>query len=357
MKNRIEAEFPLTTKCTYLNTAASGLLPASVLAFRQEHDLEFFEQGSKLRLKHSELITLTREAVARLFNGKPSQIALVPSFSMGFNTLLDGVKSSSKFLLLKGDYPSVNWPVKSRNFETRYVDISAEMEDDIAEAFKVEQPDVFAFSIVQYISGIKMDLPFIKKLKKQYPETLFFADGTQYCGTENFNFSDSGIDVLGASPYKWLNAGYGNGFLMFKEQVTNHVFPNTTGFNSITGKHKQQDNNFIGKFEPGHQDTLNYGSLLKAIELVENFGMDTIENTIKELSLKARAMFEERGLLSNDVVNRKEHSSIFNIKGDDALYQKLEQNNIACAQRGDGIRVAFHYYNTEADLEKLLQLV
>ena len=30
---------------------------------------------------------------------------------------------------------------------------------------------------------------------------------------------------------------------------------------------------------------------------------------------------------------------------------------MVCSQRGDGIRVSFHYYNTEQDLEQLLDLI
>ena len=354
MKNIIEKEFPILNDMTYLNTAASGLLPKSVMDFRREHDLAFFEQGSRFKMHQAEFLSKTREAVGRFFKCAPNHIALVPNFSFGFNTLLDGLPKSSRFLVLKGDYPSINWPIETRKFQTSYAEINEHLEDNIAEAFEKQQPDVFAFSIVQFISGIKIDLKFIYLLKQKYPKTLFFADGTQYCGTEVFDFESSGIDVLGASAYKWMNAGYGNGFFLFKDHVTKTVFPTTTGFNSSFGKCKQQDGCFIGKFEPGHQDTLNYGSLQKAIELIESLGLETIQESIATLSKIAKQEFTNLGLLDETVVSRSIHSSIFNLKGDDTLFKTLEKSNIICVQRGEGIRVGFHFLNTEHDLQRLL---
>lgn len=354
MKSIVENEFPLLQSFTYLNTAASGLLPKSVLNFRRAHDDAFFNEGSRLKLQQGTLLAETRESVSRLFNCPAAQVALVPNFSLAFNTFLEGLPKSQSFLLLEGDYPSVNWPVETRGFKTRYASIGANLEDDIKTAFKEKQPDVFAFSIVQYISGIKIDLDVINSLKLEFPNTLFIADATQYAGTETYDFKNSGIDIFAASCYKWLNAGYGNGFMLFKESVPHKVTPKTTGFNSVFGKYKQQDGNFIGKFEPGHQDTLNYGSLNAAILLVEKIGIKTIEQAISEISKTARNKFIERGLLDRHVVERSQHSSIFNLTGDENLFKNLDAQDVLCSQRGDGIRVSFNYFNNEKDVERLL---
>ncbi|MEX0362300.1 MAG: aminotransferase, partial [Allomuricauda sp.] len=51
----------------------------------------------------------------------------------------------------------------------------------------------------------------------------------QFCGTQEFNFEESGIDVLGASAYKWLLAGYGNGFFLVKEEAKKRFNLNAVG--------------------------------------------------------------------------------------------------------------------------------
>ena len=54
------------------------------------------------------------------------------------------------------------------------------------------------------------------------------------------------------------------------------------------------------------------------------------------------------------MVDRKTHSTIFNIKADDAIFKRLTDNNIICSQRGDGIRLSFHLYNTEKDIDAII---
>jgi selenocysteine lyase/cysteine desulfurase len=356
MKN-LRKPFPVLQQYVYLNTAASGLLSEKVFEFRQEHDLDFLISASLLKEKQGKLLTGVREAVGSFFNCAPNRVALVPNFSYGFNTLLEGVDKSNKVLLLDEDYPSVNWAVTSRSFEVNYAVIDENLEQHIEKAFEENPPDVFAFSIVQYISGIKLSISFLTQLKARYPETLFVADGTQYCGTENFDFDASGLDVVITSTYKWLNAGYGNAFMLFNENAPNKIAPKSSGFNSLQGKYKAHEGNFIGKFEPGHQDTLNYGSLRVALQLLKEVGMDVVEERVSSLAKRAKEEFEKLGLLEERVVKRKVHSSIFNIKGDDKLFNLLRSKDIICSQRGEGIRVSFHYFNTEEELEELLKVL
>jgi selenocysteine lyase/cysteine desulfurase len=354
MKN-LRKPFPILQQYKYFNTAASGLLPEKVFEFRQEHDLDFLISGSMLKEKQGEMLTEVRETVGSFFKCAPNRVALIPNFSLGFNTLLEGIDRTKKVLLLENDYPSINWAVTSRDFPVTFVVIDENIERNIEEAFKSDTPDIFAFSIVQYINGIKIDLQFLKKLKERFPETLFMADGTQFCGTQLFDFGTSGLDVVIASCYKWLNAGYGNAFILFSEEAAEKIAPQTSGFNSLQGKYKAQEGNFIGKFEPGHQDTLNFGSLKVALRFLQETGMELIEERVANFSEIAKKEFSRMDLLERMVEKRPVHSSIFNIKGDDKMYQFLRSRDILSSQRGKGIRFSFHYFNTEEELEFLFK--
>lgn len=347
--------FPALSTCTYLNTPANGLVPKPVFDWRRQHDLDLMNHASNFRDGHKQIIESVRTTVANQFGSTINETALIPNFSFGMNTLLEGMPQGQKILLLKDDYPSVIWPVVTRDFDICYAEINAELEKNIEEAVAKKKPDVFIFSLVQWLSGIKINFEFLKQLKNRYSDLLIVADGTQYLGTENFSFSESAIDVLGASAYKWLTAGYGNGFIMVKETAQERIFPKTIGFNSAESfASLATDTAFIKHFEPGHQDTLNYGSLEQSILFQRKLGSDKIYNQIKTLSLQAKERFSKMGLLQDDILKRREHSPIFNLKGDTEMFHKLRDNNIICALRGGGIRVGFHYYNTEDDLDEIL---
>jgi len=328
--------FPILDSCTYLNTASSSILSTTLLEWRRQHDQEFFEQGSEFRAAQVGLPLELKTSLSRFFNAKEGNIFLVPNFSYGFNTYLNSLGTDKSFLLLKEDYPSVNVAVERRSFPCMYLEIDAQLEENILQHLKTYRPDVFAFSLVQYITGYRMDLDLIRKIKDRYPQLIIIADGTQFCGTERFDFENSGIDVLIASGYKWMLGGYGNGFVLLKDEMIHDLLPLS--------------------FEPGHQDTLALGSLNQSILLLEEFGMEVIEQRIQSLALRAQEAFAARGLLEHLIPGRK-HSSIFNLKTDAGLVEKLLEARISCVARGKGTRVSFHFYNTDRDLNQLLEVI
>ena len=350
-------EFPAIKNQVYLNTASSGLLSRSLLNWRRAHDEDYFTNGVDY-VKRQQIPENARASVARLFDASISETALIPNFSFGCNIILDGLSKGQKVLLLKDDYPSLRWPAETRDFDVCYAMIDGNLEDNILHAVEKHKPDIFMFSIVQWLTGIKIDFEFLKQLKSKYPNMLLIADATQYMGTEAFSFKDNAIDILGASCYKWLCAGFGNGFMMVKEEAQHRIFPKTIGFNSAdTFESKATDTRFIKHFEPGHQDFIAFGSLDQAIKKVEQIGIGHISEAIQTLTQKAMEGLSEKGLLSSMLLDRARHSSIINFSGDQQLFNKLKVNKIACALRGGGVRVSFHYYNSEEEVNKLLSLV
>lgn len=354
---QIQDQFPPLKTSTYLNTPTSCLLAQEVLDWRRAHDEAFHQKGFSFRDDFEDFLNSVKHSLADFFHANSDHTFLIPNFSFGFNTLLQGLSSSERFLLLQEDYPSVNYAVERSGFSCSYVQVGASLEDDILERIKTFKPTVFAFSLVQYISGIKLDFEFIKRLKTQYPEMLLLADGTQFCGTAAFDFNASGLDALASSGYKWMMAGYGNGFLFLNEQIKSRLFNQAKEQPTPSASFLREKSQFSLYFEPGHQDTLVFGTLQHSVNLLAKIGIQTIESTIRDLSVRAKEAFAARDLLSNEVLKRKQHSSIFNLAISEACYQHLQEEGIICVRRGSGVRVGFHFFNTEHDLTKLLQVL
>ncbi|BAO55108.1 aminotransferase class V-fold PLP-dependent enzyme [Nonlabens marinus] len=339
---------------TYLDTATHGLLSTTLVEHKSKLHQQLAVGGSIYAANAEELIHNARHTLANFLDAAPQLTALVPNFSLAFNALLEGISSSHTFLLVKGDYPSVNWPVEARGFNCYYATLNATLEQNIWQACEEHQPDFLALSLVQYISGIKINLDFLKELKVQFPDLIIIADATQFIGVEEFRFRESGIDIIAASCYKWLNAGDGNAFMAFKEEVAERVKPKYTGYNSKQG-FKNDRGSFMGHFEPGHQDSASFSGLEKAIEFVNDYSIHNICSKIQHLATTAKHRFAELDLIQPEVVLREQHSSIFNISGDQRLHDRLRKENILTAMRGPGIRVSFSYYNDESDLDQLIE--
>ncbi len=356
MKNLRNA-FPVLSQNTYLNTASSGLLYDDLLDFRQEHDLDFLIGGSIFRDPQQQILNSVRETVADFFGNSVENTILSPNFSIGFNTILNGLPKEQKVLLLEQDYPSINFAVTSKGFDVCYAQVDASLEQNIEHAVEQNKPDIFAFSLIQYINGIAIDLDFIKQLKINHPNILIIADATQFCGTQVFNFKKSGIDILGCSGYKWLLGGYGNGFMLFKDHILDNITPSYYNIEAANSNYDESYTSLQSRFECGHLDTFNFGSLQYSLKYLAKIGMDTIEQTITHLVEHTKEELTKLNLLEEDVLLRKRHSSIFNIKGDQKLFKHLKENNIITSIRGSGIRISLHFYNTKEDIDKFLKIL
>lgn len=349
--------FPQTQNITYLNTAACGLLSKDVLQQKQKDNEAFFNQGSAFLKDENEIVARTKDKIASIFNVNSSFVGITPNFSLAFNAVLDGIKKSTSFLYLKEDYPSLRLPLERRGFQCDSIHITRRVEEDIYEYIEANTPDFFAVSKVQYLNGIHLETDFFKTLKKDFPSLKILVDGTQYLGTEQFDFKNSGIDLLISSGYKWLNAGLGNSITMVSEALHKELKSEQIGANSLKDK-SQEVSKSMGFLEPGHYDLIAIKSLETALDLHYNkIGITAIENHLQQLSGKAFDAFKAHRLLDEVARKRLQHSTIFSLNINQEKIQAFEDANIQFSLRGGGLRVSFHYHNDEDDLKRLLNLV
>ncbi|WP_350292842.1 aminotransferase class V-fold PLP-dependent enzyme [uncultured Croceitalea sp.] len=356
--DQIRKQFPLLNHSIYANTAATGLLYDDLLEWRQDHDLDYLIGGSDMKGQSNKMHSETRKIVGKFFNCQVDNVALVPNFTIGLNFLVEGLSKKEKVLLVEGDYPSLNWPFESRDLDITHIAISENFEEQLYDTIKAKGITVLALSIIQWLNGIMVDMSFLKKLKTDFKDLVIISDGTQFLGTREFDFSNSGIDIIGASGYKWLLSGYGNGLILVKEEVKERFALVAKGYGS--GRNMKEYNHvrtFCKHLEPGHLDSLSFGSLAFSLEFLNKIGLSKIAQQNIALSNMAKSSFNELGLLEEVVAKRNYHSTIFNIKANKQVFDKLLQNEVVCVQRGDGIRISFHFYNTIAEVGKIVKLL
>lgn len=331
-------DFPVLHTYTYLNTSASGLLSESLMEFRQEHDVDFLIGGSLFRDNHKKMLETARKTVADFFDAEAPNTILVPNFTVGWQNLVSALPQKFTFAGLANDYPNLALVVQQQNKIFDCIDNDVNEKEEIYNFISKNKPDVFVFGLAQYIDGKVISELFLRRLKKDFPNIYLIADGTQYLGTRPFQFASSPIDALGCSGYKWLLAGYGNGFWMCKSDFKVEIFKNQELFLSV--------------FELGHQDTFNYTSLQYALDYLKKSDLSAIYEQIRLLSDKAKEMFFQSGFISESVANDPNHLAIFNIEAPENYVELLKGQDILVSYRGKGIRLGLHFYNDLKDLNK-----
>jgi selenocysteine lyase/cysteine desulfurase len=298
-----------------------------------------------------------KKRISEIYNADINEIGLVPNYSIGMNFLLDAIPKNANVLLIDSDYPSVNLPVRSKLKNIYEVYLSVDIEDKIEEKIKSHQIDYVICSLVQYLNGVKLNQDSIAEIKKNHQHVRFIIDATQYMGTERFDLAKSPIDAIGASGYKWLNAGLGNGFFLIKKEFREQLETKSIGSNSQAYK---PDGPFTptGFMEPGHLDLIAFYTLQEALKFhYDNVSIDVIENQIIKLNQKLKRGLAELGFLEDIVIQREVISPIFSLDADKNLFHFLQNNKVKCSMRGGKIRIGVNYFNTQQEIDNFLSLL
>ena len=326
-----------------MNTAYVGPMSTALQNFRAQQEEIYLKEGDHYKIKAYEDLEHGHAVMASFFNASRAQTFGVFNFSTGIRWVLDALPKNYRFLTLEEDYPSLRFAIEERGFSTATLPISEHLESEIDKQLSTGAFEVLAFSMVQYISGYKMDLDFLKKIKEKYPQVLLITDGTQFLGAHAFDFNNSPIDAVVASGYKWLLAGFGNGIIMLSDGFLKHSLWSA-----------QQ---FYDKIFTGHFDILATASIRFALQQLEEMDFDQLLKQKASLTSYFKTTLQEHQLLDSRKISQKQDSSIFSIPGDEKMYQALLDQNIRCAMRGSGIRFSVHFYNQEDDIHRLVDFL
>ena len=110
-------------------------------------------------------------------------------------------------------------------------------------------------------------------------------------------------------------------------------------------------------FEPGHQDTLAFGTLAQSLKFLQNIGLNSIQSYLSQILNFTYGELENRGLLLPIIAQRESRSALINIQIPPERYQELLNAGVRCFPRGTGIRIGIHLYNTLDDVQQLLAII
>ena len=153
-------------------------------------------------------------------------------------------------------------------------------------------------------------------------------------------------------------AGYGNGFMMFKEGVLADLEVKTLGYNTFKyGDYSSHPKYDIRYFEPGHQSIASYGALAVSLGQLTTIGLSEIEKKIRQISDYARTQLFKINMLDQwNSLEAFAPSNIIKISGTQELYKFLIDHDVLCSYR-DGIRISIHFFNNRKDIKRLVEVL
>jgi len=386
----VRSQFPGAEDKTYLDAACVSIAPQrareAVADFADRALLCPAGSATEHHLAMDELRQQAIPQVAELLSANPTDVALVESTTHGLNIAARGLGLPSEAEILVCDMEFLQSPIPWIMEGYRVVSVPSpggRVLPEHFEALLTSNTKAIVLSSTQWNNGFRADLKEFSDLCHRHG-LLLVVDAVQELGAMKVDVNEVGVDVLTAGGHKWLNSPFGCGLLYVSPDVRERMVSPSWGYLNLNDPEGGWGNYFstpeiravrgadeysfmtsAKRLETG--GTSNYPGaigLAESIRLVNELGTAAIERHILGLTDVLIDGLHGLGVQVVTVSEKKHRSGIVSfrfyedINAERDLVARLHQQRIFVSIRFTGnvggIRVSSHYFNTNDDLQKLL---
>ena len=334
-------------RTTYLNTASHGLLPASAAAAVRQA-LADSTEGRIDQGRWSDAVQAARASFARLSDTVPERVALGTAVAVHVGLVAASLPAGAEVLAPEGEFTSVVTPFTTRgDLRLRTVPL-----ERLAEEVRPDTALV-AVSVVQSADGRIADLAAVRQATWSVGARLL-VDTSQATGWLPVRADDA--DFLVCHGYKWLMCPRGVSFLTVPADGggLRPLFP---GFPAA----QDPDDALYGpvrrladsarRFDQS-VPYLPYLGAAASLRLLEEVGQQAVGEHDRALARRFRAGLARLGhpAVPGD-------APIVAVPGLGGAAARLRAAGVEVSERAGNLRFSFHLYNTEADVDRALQVL
>jgi selenocysteine lyase/cysteine desulfurase len=324
----------------FLDTATYGVPPRFVAEALRDC-VESWQRGSLDVSTFIELMADSRAAYASLTGTDEHRVAIGHSTSSLIGLVAASIPDGSRVATVRGEYTSVTFPFAAQ--APRGVTVTelpqGRLEDSAADF------DVVAVSLVQSADGTVLD---VESLRRSVADagTVTVIDAVQALGWMDAELSWADAAV-GAS-FKWLLGPRGMAWMSLSDRMSDMLIPHAANpfaaenmWSSLYGLPMRLAGD-ARRFDswPAWFSLFGGGMSLRWLAALDRAEVQA--HTVRLANL-----------LRTELQLPPLDSAIVSIPGDHSA-DALHSAGIRAAVRAGAVRVGFHLYNTEADLERLL---
>ncbi len=324
----------------FLNSPTYGLPPRfAVDALRR--NIGEWESGTMDVPSFDEYVRAGREGYAALTGLSAASVTMGGTVSSVFGLVAAAIPDGSRVATLTGEFTSTTFPFAAQ--AARGVTITQLSADELVST--AADFDVVTASLVQSSNGAVLDMDALRR-NVSGADTLTVIDLTQAIG---WRLLDVGwVDVTAAAVYKWLLSPRGTAWMSLSDRMSRVMTPHAANWyagiqpwQTIYGLPMQlADDARRFDVSPTWFSALGAGLTLPWLASLDRAAVQA--HTVG-LAASLRAALD---LPQQD-------SAIVSLPIDDAA-DKLKRSGIRASVRAGAVRVGFHLYNDENDLDRLL---
>jgi len=358
--------WPSLKQMTYLNNASTGIQPVTTISAMKEYLDNSVEAIGNFQDTLS-LFKLVRTNLAKLLGGEYRQYAFVPSTSSGINSFGHSIEypPGSNIVLCDLEFPAnyVPWQNISKLYgpELRVVKSTdgAVSLDDFAELID-ENTRVVAVSQIQFGSGFRIDLEALTKIAHDNGAFLL-ADIIQAAGCFDTDLSKLKVDFATGQAAKWLVGPIGAGFVYLSNSIMEEVQPRFLGWWGVEqltefGYFNRKPLSDARKYQVGSPAMIAYVGFLESLKILLQIPSQNREKAALSVADYLRKRLFEIDIPYYDFGGQNNSVTVSCKPLDvEKLNEKLMKNRIYCSVRNGRLRVSPHFYNTYAEVDRLVE--
>ena len=365
-------QFPVTETYIYMNHAGVAPLSRRVREAMAGFIEDATVNGAVNAEDWAETAEVCRAAAAQLINADPTEIAFMKNTTQGILIAANGIdwQEGDNVVTTAVEFPANVYPwwrlkerygVQTRMVPERDGRISIE---DIAAAID-GRTRALTISHVEFASGFRNDIQALGELCREH-NIWFIVDAIQSLGAIEVDVKSCNVDILAADGHKWLLAPEGAAIFYCADEKREQLINTNIGWASVVNPRDFLDYDLTQKpdatrFEEGSYNSVGLYGLNAAIDLLLDIGIPTIETHILELTAGLIAGLEAKGYRVITPKKDLERAGIVIFESAQhtpaKVYEMLHAENIITAERGSGVRVSPHFYNTTSEVERLLEVL
>jgi selenocysteine lyase/cysteine desulfurase len=324
----------------YCNTASYGLPPRPAWEALQSA-LADWHVGRTSWEAWGESTEASRATFARLVGVDVERVAVGSTVSELVGSIVTALPAGARVAVPDVEFTSTLFPLLvQQRLDVRTVPVDR-LVDAVAEGV-----EAVAFSAVQMSTGEVAELDRIIAAAEAVG-ALTLCDATQALGWLPLQADRFDAVVCGA--YKWLMSPRGSAFLTISDRLLERAVPHSAGWYAGEDVHGSYFGPPLRLASSARKLDLSpawfsWVGTAPALELVEQIGVSAIHDHNLDLANRFRAGI---GL-------EPSNSAIVSAELPGAA-ERLERAGIIAAVRGGRLRTAWHVYNTEDDVDQVLE--
>jgi selenocysteine lyase/cysteine desulfurase len=370
---------PIQDECVYLNHCGISPLYPGAFAAALQWDETQMRSGIAVFKKLGDPTVTVRRAAAELLRVPEADLSFLRNTAEGLSLVANGLplQPGDRIVSYVHEYPSNHYPWRLQEARGAVLELLPDRPcgsglpdgqprgfelSDLEQVLRTGRVRAVALSHVQFTSGFMVDLAATGRLCRQYGAWLI-VDAAQSLGAIPLDPREWGVDVIAASGWKWLLGPVGAGLLYTSPRLRAELRCTMAGPELM-----EQGNDYLNHAWQPHRDgrffeystasmSLAAGLAACIQELHLPHGIDPIATESARLRQRLIDGLDPARFTPVRFPGPSGPIQSWVVPNADQVARRATKNGVTVTQRGGYLRTAPHFYNTDDEIARAIDVL